>query len=103
MEDLNFQMYLETLAEKITQLLKMMPTACGFCLFKELENERKCNAISHFILRLAFCQTSEQKKRFIQQERSRGCFHMNKYSYGLSIIGHHKNWFGIHCAVLIAY
>uniref|UniRef100_F1KWP3 DNA primase large subunit n=1 Tax=Ascaris suum TaxID=6253 RepID=F1KWP3_ASCSU len=50
------------------ELMKLMPIACNMCPADKLADERRRDIISHFILRLAFCKTTEQTKWFIQQE-----------------------------------
>uniref|UniRef100_A0A914Y6X0 DNA primase large subunit n=1 Tax=Panagrolaimus superbus TaxID=310955 RepID=A0A914Y6X0_9BILA len=47
---------------------KLMPLATGKCFKNNLEDERRKDRISHCILRMAFCQSPEQTKWFIQQE-----------------------------------
>lgn len=61
----NFEELKETLYKELS---KLMPIACGGCLAEKLDEERRWDRISHFILRLAFCKTPEQTKWFIQQE-----------------------------------
>ena len=45
-----------------------MPLATGVLRNEHRPAERRKDRISHFILRMAFCQNAEQSKWFIQQE-----------------------------------
>uniref|UniRef100_A0AC34FTX0 Uncharacterized protein n=1 Tax=Panagrolaimus sp. ES5 TaxID=591445 RepID=A0AC34FTX0_9BILA len=57
--------YKEAFSKQITPL---MPLATGKCFKNNIEAERRKDRISHCILRMAFCQSPEQTKWFIQQE-----------------------------------
>ena len=46
----------------------LMPLATGKVFNEALQKARRADRISHFILRLAFCQSPEQTKWFINQE-----------------------------------
>ncbi|KAI1693935.1 eukaryotic and archaeal DNA primase, large subunit domain-containing protein [Ditylenchus destructor] len=54
--------------EYLKEITTHMPLAVLACSPDELEEERRKNTISHFIIRLVFCQSQEQSAWFVRQE-----------------------------------
>ncbi|KAI1708182.1 eukaryotic and archaeal DNA primase, large subunit domain-containing protein [Ditylenchus destructor] len=54
--------------EYLKEITTLMPLAVLACSPDELAEERRKDTISHFILRLAFCQNQEQSEWFVRQE-----------------------------------
>uniref|UniRef100_A0AC34QQY6 Uncharacterized protein n=1 Tax=Panagrolaimus sp. JU765 TaxID=591449 RepID=A0AC34QQY6_9BILA len=52
----------------VSELSTLMPLAVGKAFNETLPKARRADRVSHFILRLAFCQSPEQTRWFINQE-----------------------------------